>query len=269
MIQAAGGAIIRNPAVCGAVGLHDDSLLVDPDSRGIANCFVYLSKAPKDIHPQLKALAMKNLVFDQKRCVFVPRSLFVQVGQTVEITSGDPIPHNVHIHPLRNQPINVLLPPAGHAAQAIMWTPTERESIPFRVSNDIHPWMTAHWLVLDHPYAAMTDTNGHFRIVGLSAGLYEFRIWHERADINRAQVSGRCARRRGQGAKAVASADRNVSPVGQFLFRRDNLNGVHMSMPAGVPRLNFDVAGRSLFQVERAKREEVVLQRSGPGHVDL
>jgi hypothetical protein len=41
--------------------------------------------------------------------------------------------------------------------------------------------MRSHWLILDHPYAAITDAQGKFTIADLPAGDYEFRIWHETA----------------------------------------------------------------------------------------
>jgi hypothetical protein len=34
--------------------------------------------------------------------------------------------------------------------------------------------------VVDHPYAAVTDKDGKFKIDLLPAGEYEFRVWHER-----------------------------------------------------------------------------------------
>jgi hypothetical protein len=55
-----------------------------------------------------------------------------------------------------------------------------------KVGCDIHPYMTAWWVVLDHPYVAVTDSEGKFEIKGLPAGKHEFIVWHERAGyINR------------------------------------------------------------------------------------
>lgn len=54
------------------------------------------------------------------------------------------------------------------------------ESLPTQIKCDIHPWMSAYVLVLDHPYAAVTDQYGKFKIENLPAGELEFRYWHER-----------------------------------------------------------------------------------------
>ena len=48
------------------------------------------------------------------------------------------------------------------------------------VKCDLHPHMRAYWLILDHPFAAITDAKGRFEIKGLPAGNHEFRVWHER-----------------------------------------------------------------------------------------
>jgi hypothetical protein len=39
--------------------------------------------------------------------------------------------------------------------------------------------MKAHWLILDHPYAAITDADGKFTIKDLPAGDHEVVVWHE------------------------------------------------------------------------------------------
>jgi len=41
--------------------------------------------------------------------------------------------------------------------------------------------MSAYVLVLDHPYAAITDEKGHFEIPDLPVGDHEFRVWQESA----------------------------------------------------------------------------------------
>ena len=41
--------------------------------------------------------------------------------------------------------------------------------------------MTAYVLILDHPYAVVSDKDGKFKIEKLPVGELEFRYWHERA----------------------------------------------------------------------------------------
>ena len=55
-----------------------------------------------------------------------------------------------------------------------------REFLPIQVKCDLHNWMLAYWLVLDHPYSAITQADGSFEIQNLPAGTHKFRVWHER-----------------------------------------------------------------------------------------
>jgi hypothetical protein len=48
------------------------------------------------------------------------------------------------------------------------------------VKCDYHPWMIAYWMILDHPYAAITDKDGKFTIENLPEGDHELVIWHEK-----------------------------------------------------------------------------------------
>ena len=41
--------------------------------------------------------------------------------------------------------------------------------------------MVAYWVILDHPYAAISDENGNFEIKDLPVGTHEFNVWQESA----------------------------------------------------------------------------------------
>lgn len=176
------GANVKDGTVCADGDVYKDDLVVDKDTKGIANVFVYLYKKPKKVHPEsAKVDPTKKLIFDQKNCVFKPHALVVQAGQTVEVLNSDSVAHNTHTYPLRNQAVNILVAPET-AAGAGQDVPTAtRESLPHQVKCDYHPWMMAYWLVVDHPYAAVTNAKGEFKIKNLPVGDHEFRMWHERA----------------------------------------------------------------------------------------
>jgi plastocyanin len=174
------GAPIKDAAVCAASDTFKDDLVINPDSKGLANVFVYLAKAPKSIHPDLKKPAPATVVFDQKGCMFTPHAMVVVSGQKVEVISSDAIAHNTHTYPLKNQAMNVLIAPNTVVGKGQVVDYKIGESLPTKVTCDFHPWMMAYWMVVDHPYAVVTDKDGKFSIPNLPVGEHEFRVWHER-----------------------------------------------------------------------------------------
>lgn len=159
---------------CGPT-VPDETLLIDPSSRGVANVFVYLVK-PGAVHPSLKFSKPTPVVFNAACGRFIPHVLVIRTDQTVNARSLDPFSYNVHSYPLKNRGHNLIV----DTTPAAITVPVV-ERAPFKIVDDIHPWMSAYWLVLDHSYAAITDKNGRFTIPKLPAGDCEFHIWHERA----------------------------------------------------------------------------------------
>ena len=162
---------------CGVKEVPNEKLVVDAKSKGIKNVFVYLKKAPANMPAALKKSKSDKVTFDQKNCQFLPHALFVRNDQTVEVLADDPVGHNTHTYPVRNNPFNSAIKAKERTGVAV--TTKVAESLPLQVKCDIHPWMTAWWLVLDHPYAAVTDDTGKFSIPDLPPGNYEFVIWQE------------------------------------------------------------------------------------------
>lgn len=173
------GAAVKNAEVCAVKTINKNDLVVDSESKGIANIFVYLRKAPKKINPDLKSFE-PEVVFDQKGCRFIPHTLLVRAGQSVEVLNSDPISHNTHTYAIRNASQNLIIPGNTPQGKGTMFPMKSRESLPIQVKCDLHSWMQAYWLILDHPYAAITDTDGSFEIKDLPVGKHSFRVWHER-----------------------------------------------------------------------------------------
>lgn len=165
-------------AVCAAEPVPDESLVVNPDNKGIANVIVFLEKRPANIKPELAKPPSEPVLFDQKGCRFLPHVLLVQAGQPLLIVSDDSIPHNTHTNPKRNPAFNQVIKPNDRTGTPCDYKKAEPGPLP--VVCDYHPWMKAWHFPVDHPYAAVTDKDGKFRIEGLPAGTQTFSIWHER-----------------------------------------------------------------------------------------
>ena len=172
-----GPAAVRGfPAKCNP-NIPDESLLVDRTTNGIENIVVFLPKAPATIHSALVSRNLPPVTFDATCGRFAPHVLFVQTNQAVVCRSLDPLTYNVHTLPLKNKQENFLV---GPAPAPVAVTPKVAERLPFKVVDDSHPWMSAYWLVLDHPHAAITAKDGRFVIRQLPVGTHEFKVWHER-----------------------------------------------------------------------------------------
>jgi hypothetical protein len=191
----AGDPTVKDPAICAAIDLNNNELLVDPKSKGIANVFVYIyhkniERNGIKIHPEAAKIkdSEKEIVFDQKNCRFIPHVMVIRNGQNVRIKSADGCAHNTHTSAIFNDEFNSIISPNDRVG-VLLDTLDVPESLPMPVKCDFHPWMKAHWLIINHPYATVTDKDGKFTIEKLPVGDIEFRIWHERNGyINRKYV---------------------------------------------------------------------------------
>lgn len=174
-----GDASAKDSAVCAAQDVPDESLVVDDKTGGIANVVVYLQKKPTTVHPELAKSKDAEVVFDQKGCKFLPHVLLVRTDQQVRVLSADAVAHNTHSYPLKNKQENFIVSPNDRTGVAV---PKQAlvERLPSKIGCDIHPWMQAWWVILDHPYAAVTKSDGTFEIKDLPVGDHVFTVWQEK-----------------------------------------------------------------------------------------
>lgn len=111
---------------------------------------------------------------DQSGCRFLPHVLIAQVHQPVHILNSDPLTHNVHTVSFDNRSINRAQPQAVTKIE-VEFDVAEK----VRVKCDIHDWMGAWVVVVDHPYHALTGIDGTFSIENVPAGTYTLGTWHE------------------------------------------------------------------------------------------
>lgn len=166
------GAATKDPAVCGAEAIPDERVLVT--DGGLANVFVYLEKAPKGAKP---ADVAGDIDFDQKTCIFLPHAMVIRTKQIVTVLNDDAAAHNTHTYPKRNSAFNSVVQPNDRSGVPLKYDQPEKE--PVSVGCDIHPWMQAYHLPLEHSFAAVSKADGTFEIKDLPAGKHEFKVWHE------------------------------------------------------------------------------------------
>src|SRR6185503_12752654 len=89
--------------------------------------------------------------------------------------SSDAEMHNVHSTPkvAGNQEFNF-----AQLKGQVNEKSFDKPEVLVRVKCDVHPWMFAYVGVLEHPYFAVSDKDGNFKISGLPDGKYTVVAYH-------------------------------------------------------------------------------------------
>jgi hypothetical protein len=121
---------------------------------------------------------------DQDGCRFVPRIILVPAGTPLDFVNSDGILHNIHTWSKLNPSFN-------RAQPKLKKVMTETFANPelFRITCDVHPWMTGYVVVAGHAWYAVTSADGRFRIAGVPAGTRTLEFWHERLGVQKKQVT--------------------------------------------------------------------------------
>ena len=162
-------AVTRDKKVCGKETKFTESLVV-ADNGGVQNAVVYL----KGIKSGKKFETPRSFNIDQKGCQFRPHVLIVPAGKSFELINSDGVLHNFRTTSTKNPIVNKAQPRFKKKLKVKIDKP---EIV--RVNCDVHEWMDAWLVVTEHPYYALTDGTGSFKIDGVPPGTYTMQLWHE------------------------------------------------------------------------------------------
>jgi hypothetical protein len=157
--------VAKDRAACGEAAA-DESMLVS--KGGLANVVVRI------VAPGVKA-EPRAITLDQRGCRFVPHVQAAPAGSTLTLLNGDPVLHNVHGWMGVATSFNVPMPTPGQRVER----PLTRLGA-MKVSCDVHAWMSAWILVVDTPFAAVSDSEGRFAIRDVPPGRHTAIAWHEK-----------------------------------------------------------------------------------------
>lgn len=190
---------LPDPVYCGRVSDGRGWRLLQPFDIGEAGAFrqvvVYIESIergkafPQETHPPR---------IEAKDCRFLPFVSAVRDGHDVMVVNMDPAMHDIqayetsHLGPrvLFNVPlpISTRYPrDAGLSAhfhkhyegtpviQRIHMTKGRRV---FSMQCGFHAYMESWALVEDHPYYALTDTDGRYQLTDIPPGTYRITLWH-------------------------------------------------------------------------------------------
>ena len=154
----------------------DESLLVHPENRGIANVAVYLYTGRRAVKPPPTPHQPRTVELTTKDGRLLPRIAAARVGDTIQVNNEDEVGHNFNFSFFNNPPVGYTIAPNEPQRRLIK----ETEPAPVPVSCNIHPWPRAYLICVDHPYVGVSDENGVVTIKDLPKGLdLTFRVFHE------------------------------------------------------------------------------------------
>jgi hypothetical protein len=173
--------ITKNPDIC------------DPDKRenrdlerleigqegGVANTVVFLKNITRGKAMDLPA-ARASL--NQKDCRYEPHILLVPKEGSLNMKSSDPILHNIHM--IGAAFYNLPFPQENK----VISRPMHQEGVVNLKCDAGHVWMSAVIFVVEHPYYAVTDERGNFKLTDVPPGEYTITAWHEGWKIAREET---------------------------------------------------------------------------------
>jgi plastocyanin len=164
---------LRGPVLAGDVLVHDGR---------VENAFVYVKRG---LEERVFAIPSEPVEIDQTGCLFRPRVTGARVGQTIRFVNGDPLLHNVRGKPTASAGWNLSLGRPGSAREVRV----DRPEVAVSIRCDLHPWMQSWIGVVDHPYFAVTDREGRYRLDDVPPGDYTVAVWHERLGTQESAVT--------------------------------------------------------------------------------
>lgn len=168
-------AALAADSFCGplwAVVPFAEDVVLGPGQE-LANVFVHVKRGLGD---QPFPISDVPVELDQNKCMYSPHVVGVQVGQVLKVLNSDATLHNVWGQGKINTEFNVGMASGSPPKEFVFKDP----EIGFKVICSVHSWMAAYVHIVRHPFFAVTDKGGSFRIKDLPPGEYEVEAWHEK-----------------------------------------------------------------------------------------
>lgn len=139
----------------------------------LCNVVVYISSELDEDYE-----ASEDIVkIEQIGCQYVPHVVSVTTGQKMQFRNGDETLHNLNLKSVINPTFNEAQP-AKEMVKEVSFKKPEFDP-PISLQCAVHDWMGAYIAVFDHPFHAVSDENGEYKIENVPAGTYEISVWHE------------------------------------------------------------------------------------------
>ena len=141
------------------------------------------SRGPSEEQQSATFEEQESATLNQSGFIFEPQVLAVREGQPVRFTNEDGANHNVRSD--AKDPPNRFSVYTGAGQTETRRFRADPDHRPMVITCDIHPWMIAWIYTFAHPYFAVTDAAGRFRITGVPAGLHQLSLRHPAGGLQR------------------------------------------------------------------------------------
>jgi len=141
--------------------------------KSAENIVVYIDTIPgrKFDHPT------QHMAVDQRNMLFVPRTMVILQGTTVDFLNHDNVAHNVYWPSINGDKR------FRHSMTIV--SPNQQKSFQFdnvgaaELLCNIHPEMIGYVVVVPTPYFALTSNDGTFSMKNVPPGTYTLKTWSE------------------------------------------------------------------------------------------
>jgi plastocyanin len=150
---------------------------VHPKTKGLKDAVVWL-EGVKGPLPKSKKKLVK---VDQRDFFFLPHVLAIEDGQEVEFLNSDPPNHGVLATAFEEaNSFNTVVPPGSSFKHRFV-----AAKRPIAITCSLHAGMGAWIFVFKHPYFAVTDKEGKFRIDHVPPGKVTLMVQHMDGGLKR------------------------------------------------------------------------------------
>lgn len=166
--------VTRDQATCGTSA---PGAVITAGSNDLSNAVVWVA----DIKTGKPLPIERRTEVSSSDCQLDPRVQAVVKGTTVNVFNDDKLLHRlVFVRAGTHDTLTVM--PFFNVGQVVPSERLAKQAGIVEIRCTIHPWTHGYVLVFDHPYFAVTDTDGKFTIDSLPPGTYRLMVWHEGLD---------------------------------------------------------------------------------------
>lgn len=164
---------LERPVVegCADRPLVDQSQLVSTGGR-VPWAFLWIAKGKL---PEPEQGALEPVTMRLEGCQFLPHVVAIRKGQALRFQNEDATRHGVVGRTRTNPSFEEELAPHGGAKEVVL----TQEELLGTLECAEHPWMRSTLWVIGHPFFAISDGEGRYRIENVPPGTYAVAIGHE------------------------------------------------------------------------------------------